>query len=146
MGSLAAPKGYFKGCLHIDWAQIHPGIVFWGGKLNNLAVGLGGSMNNIIGSSVTPSVEKGISHTPELTARIMNALQLRLHIEPPHPPNYVTQVELDRRFFVSMEYWSEMLGERAVRKFEFVAKTLTTETRKENAILLGTPLYVAIAT
>jgi hypothetical protein len=67
IGNINEPLEYFRGILYMGWAQIYPSVIFFGGTSNETTVGLGGSMNNLLGYTWDiSSVAQGISHTPWL--------------------------------------------------------------------------------
>jgi hypothetical protein len=68
---------YFKGNLDMGWSQIYPGVLFFGGNSNDVTIGLGGSMNNLLGYRWdSTDVPTGISHTPWLVSLLSKEGQL----------------------------------------------------------------------
>ena len=83
IGSIGKPLEYFKGILHMGWAQIYPGVVFFGCKLNNSIVGLGGSMNNLLGYKWDVyDIPIGVSHTPWLVSLLYKEIEMLLPFDP----------------------------------------------------------------
>lgn len=139
VGTIADPKEYFYGKIHLQWAEIHPNIVFYGGILNNIALALGGSMKHVLGYE-SVGVEKGISHTPWLVEVLSHEIENIIL-----PPNMggMSAEENERRILGSADSWANTLSERAFERFELVAKTLKTGTYHNHKILIGTPIFVA---
>ncbi|HRQ40528.1 MAG TPA: SAVMC3_10250 family protein [Chloroflexota bacterium] len=142
IGHLSAPKDFFTGTMYLDWAQIHPGVVYFGGIYNDIALGLGGSMKYVLGYDLR-EVEKGISHTPWLVSYLLEELDQRLL--KPNLGHKMTADEEENRIINSTNSWSADLSKRAIAKFEFVAKKMLFVGQNGKKVLLGTPIYVAEA-
>lgn len=145
IGDISAPKEYFKGSLYMEWAQIHPSVVFWGGQLNDTAIGLGGSMNNILGHE-TKDIEKGISHTPWLVSLLSQEVESIIKPSIVQENEFIkdSESEFERRVLASTYSWADNLSIRSYQKCEFVAKKLRFANYQNHRVLLGTPLYIAI--
>lgn len=139
VGDILNPKEYFKGELYMEWSQIYPGVVFWGGKFNGIVIGLGGSLKNVLGNE-TRNLEAGISHTPELVRLLSKEVEAIVS------PKIVqlNETEVERRILASTHSWADELAVRSYQKCEFVAKKLKEGHYHNEPVLLGTPLYVAI--
>jgi len=145
IGDVFTPKEYFKGLLFMEWAQIHASVVFWGGKVNDIAIGLGGSMNNVLGHE-TKDVEKGISHTPWLVSLLSQEVESIIKPSIVQENEFIKdgESEFERRVLASTYSWADDLSIRSYQKCEFVAKKLRFANYQNHRVLLGTPLYVAI--
>lgn len=138
IGTIAEPKEYFYGKVHLQWTEIYPNVVFYGGILNDIALGLGGSMRHVLGYE-SIGVEPGISHTPWLVELLSHEIENLIT-----PQNRKLSIEeTERRIFSSTDYWTHALSKRAFERFEFVAKTLKTGTYVNQKILIGSPVFVA---
>ncbi len=138
IGTIAEPKEYFYGKLNMQWAEIYPNVVFYGGILNDVALGLGGSMKHVLGFD-SIGVEPGISHTPWLVELLSSEIE---NIVAPKIPK-LNDEEVERRILATTTSWATDLSKRAFERFEFVAKTLKTATYYKNKVLIGTPIFVA---
>lgn len=138
IGTIAEPKEYFYGKLHLQWTEIYPNVVFYGGILNDTALGLGGSMRHVLGYE-SIGVEPGISHTPWLVELLSHEIE---NIITPQIPKLSIE-ETESRILSSTNYWTRELSKRAFERFEFVAKTLKTGKYGNQQILFGSPIFVA---
>jgi len=83
IGSIGEPLEYFRGTLHMGWAQIYPSVLFFGGTSNETTIGLGGSMNNLLGYSWdVAKVPQGISHTPWLVSVLSKEIEFLVPFDP----------------------------------------------------------------
>lgn len=142
VGSIEAPKEYFRGNILMKWAHIHPGIVFFGGVSGRTRIGLGGSLKHLIGYNVG-NTEPGISHTPWLVSLIIRELGLDADADAISLPTVPVNEE-QNRVFNSISFWSNELSKVAEIKFEFLAKKILIADHNGETLLLGTPLYVAL--
>lgn len=146
VGSIHSPGEYFRGTLHLRWAHIHPEIVFWGGKLNETVVGLGGSMRHVLGQNKQNIAFPSHSHSAYLADLLMKELQIQT-VEPKVNRKLPEEV-FEYRILNSVNEWSESLPTRYddIQKFEFLAKKIRYSKLLDSIpVLLGTPIYVAIA-
>lgn len=142
VGSIASPKDFFKGSAHLQWARISDRVVFFGGMINNTAVGLGGSLQYVLGNSPKDIEQGGISHTPGLVSFLYKELQLRV-LEPLQ--TNLTDEAQEERAVSATDWWAKELSKSAIQKFDFLAKKLVCTKYYKNDVLLGTPVYVALA-
>lgn len=138
IGTITEPKEYFYGKIYLQWAEIYPNVVFYGGILNNVALGLGGSMKHVLGFD-SAGVEQGISHTPWLVELLSSEIESIVAPKIPKLPDE----EVERRILATTTSWANDLSKRAFERFEFVAKTLKTGTYYNQKILIGSPVFVA---
>lgn len=83
IGSIGGPLEYFRGTLHMGWAQIYPSVLFFGGISNETTIGLGGSMNNLLGYKWDMSnVPLGISNTPWLVSLLYKEIKFHIPFDP----------------------------------------------------------------
>lgn len=156
IGSIWKSSEYFRGTLHMGWAEIHPGVVFWGGKLNETVIGLGGSMNNLLGyQSNSSDIPEGISHTPWLISLISKEADVMISYEFPKGRDKEIQdltrdryeSEAEKRALSATDDAIDYIATRPSKfntnKFEFLAKLLKRSTIYGRDILLGSPIYVA---
>ena len=165
IGSIGEPLEYFKGTLRMGWAQIYPSVLFFGGNLNETTIGLGGSMNNLLGFKWDLSdVPQGISHTPWLVSVLNKEIDFLVPFDPVNTrygrvkggsvENIPTH-EYEKRVLNATSSWvydiveSSRASRYQINKFEFVAKVIrysTNDPRRPNTsakVLLGTPIYVS---
>ena len=157
VGSISKPLEYFYGNLFMGWAQIYPGVLFLGGTFNDISVGLGGSMNNLLGYKWDATdVPVGISHTPWLVSLLYREVQMLFPFEPAYVQyghfdvEATRKQEYEKRVSSATSHWTYDITNNPAKfqisKFEFVAKVLrNTESVHSHyrKVLLGTPIYVA---
>lgn len=141
IGSVASPKEFFKGSAHLQWARISDRIVFFGGKINDTAIGLGGSLQYVLGNSSKDIEKGGISHTPGLVSFLYKELQLRIL----EPLPELTDEAQEEKAVSATDWWAKELSQVAIQKFDFLAKRLLCTQIHNHNVLLGTPVYVAMA-
>jgi hypothetical protein len=141
-GSIDEPGAYFRGKLAMRWGPYaawagDSNLVFFGGATDRTLVGLGGSKHHVLGVQIGRPGTSSHSITPALIAALHKDLGLA---EP----------------VLGME-WSEHWQLEAVRvaiaglqgpaqDMEFLARRLVRGTVDDGrSILLGTPIYVALA-
>jgi hypothetical protein len=157
LGTVDQPESYFKGQMSMTWgpyetfnyrAKGPSPLVYFGGETDRTIVGLGGSSQNMIGA---PGRSSAHSHsaTPVMVARIYEGLELPI----PENEKAFHWVGKENSGMVAMAVdlaTSQMEG--AKEKVEFFARRLAFYPsgahhahRRDMNILLGTPLYVALA-
>jgi len=147
----------------MGWAQIYPGVVFFGAKFNETAIGLGGSMNNLLGFRWNiADVTMGVSHTPWLVSLISKEVEMLIPFDPVntlygivdgsvYDTKHGGNDEYEKRIESATFSWANDIAKYPskyqVNRFEFVAKMLRYTKNSpfdNNNILLGTPIYVAL--
>lgn len=142
IGEINSPAEYFKGEMRMAWAEISPNVVFFGGRVNDTAVGLGGSWHNVLGIT-SDGVLQSSSHTPWLVSLLEKELKGFIYV-PKRVSDYnLSEEESDSRVIDSTYMLVDKISNWAFNKFEFVAKTLRTTTYQGHQVVLGTPIYVA---
>jgi hypothetical protein len=160
VGTVDEPKSYFKGTLPMKWGPYGENneIVYFAGSTSNTVFGLGGSMDHVIGSKGESSAQYwAASTTPYLISTLKNELNL---LEPDLELRSLMGYESPRPPAMRAVYQVTTKMEGPVEQLQFLAKKLLdtddfTEEEKEHSnrmhwevdkrILLGTPLYVAMA-
>lgn len=141
VGTVEDPLIYFKGTLPMRWGPLshHPETVYFGGSTSRAILGLGGSTKHIIGGDPGPAIQSIFSSG---LYGLLDALD-----ETNQSSNDMEELAL-----LAVKYAAkEMRG--PAQRLEFLAKTLLSEPIKaggsgdsdENRIVLGTPIYVALA-
>lgn len=156
LGSIWKSSEYFRGTLRMGWAEIYPGVVFWGGKLNETVIGLGGSMNNLLGyQSNSSDIPEGVSHTPWLISLISREADVMIAYEFPGERDKQIQdlvgdryeAESDKRALSATNDATDYITTRPSKfntnKFDFLAKLLKRSNVYGRNILLGSPIYVS---
>ena len=156
VGSIWKSAEYFRGTLRMGWAQIHPGILFFGGKLNETVIGLGGSMNNLLGyQSNSSDIPESISHTPWLISLLSQEAEVMIAYEFPGGRDKYMQdlkggqyeAEAEKRVLSATDSATDYITTRPSKfntdKFEFLAKVLKRSNVYGREILLGSPIYVS---
>ncbi|MGP4084265.1 DUF7019 family protein [Streptomyces sp. KR55] len=153
VGSLREPAPYFAGRLPMTWGplgtvdgDLASGVVFFGGRQEGRSVGLGGSSWNVVGQQEDCEVARPSgSHAPAMLEALRQA--------DPASPGDALAVRLlrgreggDGRELNAVERAIGALP-GITQDVEFVARRLIEGVSADGArtILLGTPLYVALA-
>lgn len=156
VGSVERPDDYIQDTLPMRWGPYartdKDEIVYFGGEAGTTAIGLGGSMRHVIGSVGSDSPTVG-SFTPFLMRTLVGVLEGG---EPEIHASLKNRPDTHSLPFSAVTLANEnMMG--PPERMEFLAKRLLDSDRdlavdeRESAIrgfkrvLLGTPLYVALA-
>jgi hypothetical protein len=148
VGSVAEPGQFFTGLLPMRWgpfpAESSSSLVFFGGRVEGTTVGLGGSVNHLLGS-IPDAKQHGItvSHMPPM----LDALGVNADLEDEYVADAVdadlgrgdgTALATVHNAVISMRW--------PAQNVEFVAKRLLhgDDPRSGQPVLLGSPLYVAL--
>jgi hypothetical protein len=148
VGTVDSPQSYFEGNLPMRWGpygggigpyrRSEPEVVYFGGSTSSTTLGLGGSLKHVIGSKGDSKSQSG-SWTYFLLSVLSKEFELqRFSIEYERPESPA----LDAVCFAT----KNMKGPK--QNFEFLAKKLLCGTSmrfKCPSVLLGTPIYVALA-
>jgi hypothetical protein len=175
LGTVDSPGAYFKGTLPMKWGLLpgdnfytntsETGVVYFGGFSDQTIVGLGGAAHHMIGN------DKGLTQGAFSYSQLPYLLEA-LGFESVVRNEYLSEWEADRRKWgeKEVEEWHDS-GALAVvqattekmrgpeQRLEFLAKTLlqgplrnliSSKTGKplrykQNYVVLGTPIYVALA-
>lgn len=173
VGSVDEPDEYVSGSLVMRWGPIavNPAspeesvVVYFAGETESTVVGLGGSMKHVIGSSapLTPRPGAGGSMTMGLMIELAKALKLRAtpkELFGPSLGNFMFSKVADKQIewpqaqdsekpysLASVKARTEDM-EGPEQHLEFLAKRLMygpPAKEGDKAMLLATPLYVAMA-
>lgn len=141
VGSIDYPGEYFAGRLQMrwgiwgeDWSLPEERIVYFTGRSPRTAVGLGGSPHHLIGSCPNQPVLDSMGGKSNLL-RILSALSQ----DPEFSSGRYGGCEEGRAASAIMYSLEKMPG--PAQSLEFLAKTLISE----RGVILGTPVYVALA-
>ncbi|WP_458720411.1 DUF7019 family protein [Candidatus Nitrosocosmicus sp. R] len=151
IGTVDSPKQYFKGILPMRWGSYgwdeKSQLVYFGGFTDaGTVLGLGGSMDHVL------EKEKLSSHANpnSLPFAIANKLSVELNI--PLIPGDKYEIEGQRRAFaLNDESYLEaaLLAtdqmEGPLQNLEFLAEKLIAGGGDDRRVVLGTPIYVAVA-
>lgn len=147
IGSISNPGGYFAARLPMRWAPYgdqpeDTGLVWFGAVEDGTALGLGGSSHNMTGEIGTSP-----AHSASATFAMVRILEAELS-KTHHGPLDLWDPHLDRweeTALVAIELASGWMH-GPLQDVEFVAKRLLWGSgRDTDHVLLGTPLYVAMA-
>lgn len=133
LGSVDDPGQFFWGLLPMRWGPFRSqtsSLVYFGGTTENTVVGLGGSSHHVLGSPPIAADLPGLagSMTPAMLDEISHGV-----LDP---------AEDDDALGAVREATLESRG--PTQNVEFVAKRLLHGVVEGQAVLLGTPLYVAM--
>ena len=150
IGTVDSPKQYFKVILPMRWGSYgwdeKSQLVYFGGITDaGTVLGLGGSMDDVLGK------ERGSSHANpnSLPFAIANKLSVELNI--PLIPGDKYEIEgQSRAFALNDESYLEAASlatdqmEGSLQNLEFLAQKLIAGG-DDRRVVLGTPIYVAVA-
>jgi len=150
VGSVDEPNKYIEDILTMRWGPwvtrgTESPLVYFGGSTKQTIVGLGGSAKHVIGnhgqSQASKPRELSWSGAPNLLAYLMKELGLI----PQRSDGGLGYDVTPREYLVIVnQATARMIGPR--QRLEFFAKRLLCgPNRRNNNVLLATPLYVALA-
>jgi hypothetical protein len=148
IGTIDAPKAYFKGILPMHWRLIpppprdQPKLVYWGGSTEHTLFGLGGSPRHMIGQAGDATMGEPSSALPYLVAFLAEHLQVAA------PPADAEPVDPLDCFDAVRATNAQMKG--SMPRFEFLAEFLLDDAehkriRGHQRVMIGSPIYVALA-
>ena len=150
IGTVDSPRQYFKGILPMRWGPYgrdeKSQLVYFGGITDaGTVLGLGGSMNHVL------EKERGSSHAHSHSLSFAIANKLSEELDIPVTPKDKYEIEgVSRTFALNDESYLEAVSlatdqmEGPLQNLEFLAQKLIAggDDRK---VVLGTPIYVAVA-
>lgn len=148
VGSVEEPGPFFWGLLPMQWgpfpAETDSSLVFFGGRINETTVGLGGSVKHLLGS-VPDVTEHGIGRSD--MPPMLDVLSTSSDLEDEYVADTVDG-DLDRADNVALAKVQEAVTRLRgpAQNVEFVAKRLLhgNGPRSGEFVLLGSPIYVAL--
>lgn len=158
IGTIDEPAAYFKGALPMKWGPYETltgrmdkpsPLVYFGGETEATILGLGGSLQNVVGA---PGNAPAHSHsaTPALLACLYEGLELPI---PESDAEYLrlTRGRNDPKMIAMAVDLATTQMQGVLEEVEFFARRLAyfpkgthSAWRTQMNILLGTPLYVAL--
>lgn len=145
IGSISHPGRYFAGRGLMRWGPYDSsgkdGLVWFGCVQNDTAIGLGGSLHNVVGA-VGPSS----AHSHSATYAMLSVLERELTAEAVRGHATDPDDDDDEALAMLAIELASMQMRGPLYEVEFVAKRLLWGSGREvTHVLLGTPLYVAAA-
>lgn len=151
IGTVDNPRTYFRGILPMRWGPFnlaefsrnHPtGIVYFYGQANKKIVWLGGSMRYVVGRKGISSLEYERHTTIDVVPLLLESIKNQEKESVENPSITIEEYE-----YSALE--AVMLARRQVegqlQRLEFLATKLIQGSADGYHVLLGTPLYVALA-
>jgi hypothetical protein len=140
LGSVNAPEEYVEDTMPMrwgpyDWDADSP-LVYFGGVTDSIIVGLGGSAKHVLGSTGSSH-----AHSHSLTPVLTHFLKKQLGID--SDKEHGSAEDPDGSLFAVELASTQMEG--PTQRLHFVAKRLLHGDVSGRKVLLGTPLYVAMA-
>lgn len=137
VGTVDEPAKFFSEIMNLRWGPFgrdSEQMVYFGGVTNNQTVlGLGGSIKHVIGAVGTSVIDRPSSLAPSIISILNSALD-ETRTSPIH------KTHLDRIAFITRRL------EGPIQNCEFLAKRLLEgNDKREKKVLLGSPIYVALA-
>jgi hypothetical protein len=148
IGTIDAPKAYFRGVLPMHWRLIPPPprdqtkLVYWGGSTEQTILGLGGSPQHMIGRTGDATIGEPSSALPYLVAFLAEHLRLASPPEDADPEDPLYGLDAVKATNESLK--------GSMPRFEFLAEFLLDDSDQKRIpghkrILIGSPIYVALA-
>lgn len=138
LGSVAEPGQFFGGILPMRWGPFHgTSLVYFGGEADGTVVGLGGSGKHVLGSSSEQDAE-GVPRS--VTPNLLDGLAA----EPGIGDLLGVGTGADDEALRAVELATANLR-GPLQNVEFVAKRLLSGCLGSRRVVLGSPLYVALA-
>jgi hypothetical protein len=154
VGTVDQPKAYFKGSLPMQWRRLVEGLVYFAGRTSETILGLAGSMRHVIGNLGAESrTSVGHSGLPSIMEVLREKFGLPLD-EQGHVDSHVSGDDLQETLATVAISTTGLSGSQ--QHLEFLAKRLVEgslsldpffilDTEENQHVVLGTPLYVAMA-
>ena len=151
IGTVDSPKQYFKGILPMRWGPYgrdeKSQLVYFGGITDaGTVLGLGGSMDHVL------EKERGSSHAHSHSLSFAIANKLSEELDIPGTPKDKYEIEgVSRTFALNDESYLESVSlatdqmEGPLQNLEFLAQKLIAGGGDDRRVVLGTPIYVAVA-
>jgi hypothetical protein len=168
VGSVSHPESYFSGTVPMQWGLITSPetgkVVYFGGKVDSVVLGLAGSRHHVVGyqgegvvgapdfsygSSFAPmvikSLEDGLAAVIDRPETAETGPVVQLKSPDPMSPSETPDAQALQTVLFATE---NLLG--PTQRLEFLAKRLlmgklSGSGNERTDVLLGTPLYVALA-
>jgi len=165
LGSLQRPDDYFEGVMSMGTAcfpDIEPMFVYFGAQAESTTVGLWGSLRHLVGQSgLNPGSIPSSSLARDAIWHLIRGLEHDFEPASASESAKVKVLEREAKKWISQrvnsfeirpERWWELLyianfetGLQPQQYVEFLAKRLLEHTESGHRVILGTPLYVALA-
>jgi hypothetical protein len=153
VGTIDNPKEYFKGNLPMRWGPFPPNempasVVYFAGQTDSTVLGLGGSLKHVIGSQGDWSQSTPNSFTPYLLSVLEKELDLT-EMEKYGENWRIAEIfsnakNRDEEALSVVSNTSWML-KGPEQQLEFLARKLLDGPSGNERVVLGTPIYVALA-
>lgn len=162
VGTVDNPKSYFEGILPMHWGPYKckidshhgsdPGIVYFGGSTDSTTLGLCGSQKHLIRNPKHPVRNGGdsSSHSGSFAYYLLSVLAEEFQL--PLYCDYEERSSIEERKLNSLALDAVCLATSRMggpkQQLEFLAKTLLfgpSHLFPCSSVLLGTPIYVALA-
>ncbi len=157
VGTVDAPSTYLKGTLPMNWEPPvendevvgSKDMDYFGGFTKNTILGLAGSMGHVLRGNNGSEFEMGVSHLYALYKILATEPDKPRHVLPDREDDYYTE-----KAFIGVQRQTWLMTGQ-IQQLEFLAKTLMqgplaysfhpSYKATQSYIVLGTPIYVAIA-
>ncbi|EIE99896.1 DUF7019 family protein [Saccharomonospora glauca] len=138
VGSIEEPGQFFGGILPMRWGPFHgTSLVYFGGESDGIVVGLGGSGKHVLGASAADDTE-GVPRS--VTPNLLEGLAAEPEIGDLLGVGTASDDEALRAVALAT---ANLRG--PLQNVEFVAKRLLHGRVDGRHVVLGSPLYVALA-
>ncbi|MFJ1546069.1 DUF7019 family protein [Streptomyces sp. NPDC088246] len=144
-GSVDDPGPYFRGTLPMQWGPLRGegggSSVYFGGRTERTIVGLGGAGSHVLGGSAPQDPVFAASSMPSLLAGLAAAFAAD-GVEMPTDPSALAWVHSAGRLLRGPAQSVEFVARRLL---EGASPYPELDPRPDTRVLLGSPLYVAMA-
>lgn len=165
LGSLDLPDDYFEGAMSMGTAcfpDSAPMFVYFGGKAEKTSVGLWGSLKHVLGQSgLNPGPIPSSSLARDAIWHLIRGLEHDFQPASPSDSARLNTLEQSAHKWIAMsvnsfqippdKWWGLIhtanfeTGLQPQQSVEFLAKRLLEHTESGYRVVLGTPLYIALA-
>lgn len=145
VGNVDDPNEYIQDVIPMTWKihPTHPNAVCFYGKTEKSIIGLGGSLKHVIDQKKIETDSSGMSWNITFQKKLWDELNFNEPISSFFKNEEVGSSSFDAIYFARYEEETPNLE----HKLEFFAKRLAyrRQNSKEKAIIMASPLYVALA-
>jgi uncharacterized protein DUF7019 len=141
VGTVDQPTDYFYGTMRLRWGPYafrETQSVYFGGSTQYTSLGLIGSLKHVIGEIGTSQIDFSSSDVPAIMKALSRMAELSAKIEDERQSN---------EYDISLVADATNSLKGPTQRMEFLAKRLIEgySHKQQQRILLGTPIYVALA-
>jgi hypothetical protein len=154
VGSVDSPRSYVRGTMTMRWGPYvrntlrggpSTGLVVFGGQMESTYVGLGGSEHHLVGGRRGESTPTAWSASPYLFAALAPDLGEAPPRESFDEPGRWEDLYQDKRSMLLATRRAIQSMKGPAQRLEFLAKRVLDGPIGSDSVILGSPIYVALA-